>query len=156
MKQKYLIQKSDDDKKLIIKELAEIDKDIFSILCTETYDLKNMTSAAQKGKDALLSEIRTRNFFPAIQTATQIMEAVVNIIDAEVNETLEIFINDADTLANKEEDLEVIDDLEDDEDQLDDLLEDAVDVYDEKIAIKQINSSINVDDDDVIDDNGDI
>lgn len=156
MKQKYLIQKSDDDKKLVIKELAEIDKDIFSVLCTETYDLKNIATAVKKGKDALLSEIRTRNFFPAIQTASQIMEAVVNIIDSEASETIEIFINDADNLASKVDELDVIDDIENDEDQLDDLLEDAVDVYDEKIAIKQINSSINVDDDDVIDDNGDI
>ena len=156
MKQKYLIQISDNDKDLTIKELAEIDKDIFSILCTETYNIKNIKSAAKEGKDALLSEIRTRNFFPTISTATQIIEAVVGMIQSKTNDTVEVFINDVDTLASKEDEVDVIDDLDDDEDQLDGLLEDTVDVYDEKIGIKKINSSIKVDDDDVIDDNGDI
>ena len=156
MKQKYLILKSDDEKELTIQEFAEIDKDIYSILCEEKYDYKKIKSAAKKSKEELLSTIRTRNFFPTIISAAQIIEAVADLVRSNSNETIELFINDTDALIKKQEELDVIDDLDDDEEQLDGLLEDTVDAYDENISIKKINSSIKVDDDDVIDDNGDI
>ena len=48
MKQKYLISKEDDQKKLIIKEFAELDKEMLSLLCQEEYDYKMIKSAISK------------------------------------------------------------------------------------------------------------
>jgi hypothetical protein len=37
MKQKYEILKDEDNKRLIIREYAELDKDVMSLLCEESY-----------------------------------------------------------------------------------------------------------------------
>ena len=49
MKQKYTIHKDTDNKRLIIKEYAELDKEILSLLCEESYDDAWVTSAIQNG-----------------------------------------------------------------------------------------------------------
>ncbi|MCK7503842.1 MAG: hypothetical protein MZV70_06840 [Desulfobacterales bacterium] len=40
MKQKYEILRDEDSKRLIIREYAELDKDVMSLLCEESYDRK--------------------------------------------------------------------------------------------------------------------
>ena len=64
MKQKYLIMKNDEKDKLIIRELGELDKDMYSLLCEEIYDSENIKSAVAKGKTTLISALRTENLFP--------------------------------------------------------------------------------------------
>jgi hypothetical protein len=59
MKQKYLILKNDEKTKLIIREFAELDKEIFTFLCEETFDDESVTSAIAIGKDALIATLRT-------------------------------------------------------------------------------------------------
>ncbi len=158
MKQKYMISKSDAGNTLNIKELAEIDKDVFSILCEETYDMKTVIEALDAGMNQTASAIRNRNFFPPFSTLEKIAEGIKSLINTDSDETIEVFIDDATILSKKEEEYAVIDDLESDSEQLDDLLEDeAVDVYDdENLSIKKINASIKVDEDELIDENGDI
>ena len=53
MRQKYEIVRDDDNKRLIIREFAELDKDVMSLLCEETYDKKSIKSAMTLGRDAL-------------------------------------------------------------------------------------------------------
>lgn len=162
MKQKYLISKSDAGKTLVIKEFAEIDKEVFSILCERTYDLKTVCEALDSGINQFSEVIRNRNFFPVFSTLEKISEGITSLITSNSDETVEIFIDDASILLKKDEAYAVIDDLESDSEQIDDLLEDeveddTVDVYDdENLSIKKINASIKVDEDELIDDNGDI
>ncbi|MCK7511232.1 MAG: hypothetical protein MZV70_49000 [Desulfobacterales bacterium] len=49
MKQKYEILRDDDNKRLIIREFAELDKDTMSLLCEESYDKKAIKSAIGHG-----------------------------------------------------------------------------------------------------------
>ena len=51
MKQKYTIMISDDNSKLVIHEFAELDKDVMSLLCEESYDFKTIKSAIKNGKE---------------------------------------------------------------------------------------------------------
>ena len=155
MKQKIMISKSEDGKKITITEHGEIDKEMFSVLSEETYDVEVFEAAKKEGVNSLINAFRTRNFFPPISTAAKIAEGIENCFQSEQNETIEVFIDDNEILTPGEENLEIIDDLDEDHDQLDDLLDDTVDVYDENISVRKINSSIKVDDDDMIDDNGD-
>ena len=55
MRQKYEIVRDDDNKRLIIREFAELDKDVMSPLCEETYDRKSIKSAITLGRDALIA-----------------------------------------------------------------------------------------------------
>ena len=141
---------------MTITENGEIDKEMFSTLSQETYEVKDIEAAREEGINSLITSFRTRNFYPPISTAAKIAEGVESCLKSENNETIEVFIDDTEILTTGEENLEIIDDLDSDHDQLDDLLDDTVDVYDENIAIKKINSSIKVDDDEMIDDSGDV
>lgn len=154
MKQKYMISKSDDGKKLVIKEHAEIDKDIYSILSEESYDIKKIRKAIKDGMNALISVVRTQNLYPPKPTILKISEGVINFLNAKDLETVEIFVDDAESIGQESEDFEILDDIEDDENQLDELLDETVNNFDESISIKKIGTSIKVDDNDVIDDNG--
>ncbi|MFO7964977.1 MAG: hypothetical protein R6U50_13725 [Desulfobacterales bacterium] len=156
MKQKYIVSKSESGKQLIIREFAEIDKDIFSQMCEVSYDFEAVRSAILSGSDHFASVIRNRNFFPPITTVQQIFAEMDGISGLNQNESIEIFTDDTDILAEQGEAYDLLDDLEEDTDKLDELLEDEVDVYDENISVKKINSSLKVDDDEIADDNGEM
>ena len=156
MKQKFIISGKDDGKRLVITEYAEIDKDVFSVLCEETYDVETLQAAAKEGIHELAGAFRTRHFFPPVSAAMKIAEGLQDFMASEEKSPAEILIDETESLEHYEEPLDIIDDLETEEDQLDDLLDDTVDVYDEEIGIKKINSSIQMDEDELLDDNGDV
>ena len=128
MKHKYLILKDNEKNKLIIKEFAETDKDISSLLCIEKYNDETVKSAIEKGKDALVSTLRTVNIYPPGVLADKLAETVINLY-AEENwdETLEVFFDDSSLLETKAEELSPPEDqeVENDSDiKLDDILDD--------------------------------
>ena len=64
MKQKYPIIKDKKNKQLIIREFAELDKEILSLLCEETYEQKMIVAAIKSGQENLISALRTNNLYP--------------------------------------------------------------------------------------------
>lgn len=143
MKQKYLISKEDDQNKLIIKEFAELDKEILSLLCEEEYDNKIIESAISKGKEALISELRTNNMYPPGVYAEKIAQAVIDIFGSKDSQSIELSFNDVDLLIKGQAPSEDIDKTEsvvdDDVDELigDDLEENIGD----KNVVEKIKSS---------------
>jgi len=132
MKQKYLISKEDDQKKLIIKEFAELDKEMLSLLCEEEYDNKIIKSAISEGKEALISELRTNNMYPPGIYAEKIAQAVIDIFDSKDSQSIELSFNDVDLLIKEQapsEDTDAIESIADDIDELigDDLEEKTID-----------------------------
>lgn len=146
MKQKYLISKEDDQNKLIIKEFAELDKEILSLLCEEEYDNKIIKSAILKGKEALISELRTNNMYPPGVYAEKIAQAVIDIFGSKDSQSIELSFNDVDLLIKEQAPSEDIDETEsvvdDDVDELigDDLEENIGD----KNAIEKIKPSTKI------------
>ena len=112
MKQKYLISKEDDQNKLIIKEFAELDKEILSLLCEEEYDNKIIKSAILKGKEALISELRTNNMYPPGVYAEKIAQAVIDIFGSKDSQSIELSFNDVDLLIKEQAPSEDIDETE--------------------------------------------
>ena len=156
MKQKYLILKGEDNKSIIIKEFAELDKEMLSLLCEETYDIKGIKSAVSGGKDAVVSAIRTSNMYPAGVYAEKIADSVITLCKSKDQDSVEVYFDDFDLISTKqkkaekpkaEEEAEAaeesaeIDDLIKDDDKYDE------DFDDKSIPIKKIDSSIKVDDD---------
>lgn len=90
MKQKFMISKKEDGKKIGITEYAEIDKDIFSILSDETYDIEELDAARKESLNDLITAFRTNNFFPPVTSAQKVAEGVVQCLDATDNEPVEI------------------------------------------------------------------
>ncbi len=154
MKQKYFILKDDEQKKLIIKEFAELNKEIFSLLCEEKYDDKAIESAIKKGEEALISKLRTKNMYPPGIYAEKIAEAVIDMYGSREKQSVELHFNDVDLLVKDEEEKiqEVIDEVGGTSDEINEEIgDDFEEDFDDKTPIIKNNSSIKIADDEDID-----
>ena len=110
MKHKFLIRKDKEKNQLTIQEYAYldrelktrefmiIDKESFSLLCKETYDDKKMRSAIKKGKDTLVSELRTEKMFPIGLYVDKIAESVMELYQSKNMDSLELLFDDKEFL----------------------------------------------------------
>jgi hypothetical protein len=124
MKQKYTILKDKATGNLMIQEYAELDKDLFSLVCEETYDNKEVASAAAAGKLKLIAKLRTPNLYPIAEYADKIADAVLGVFQSKVSDApVELVFDDIKTI-RKDEGISpenakpataIIDDLLDDE-----------------------------------------
>ena len=145
MKQKYTMMRSDDKSKLIIQEFAELDKDVMSLLCEESYDFKSIKSAIKDGKEALIDALRTPNMYPAKAYAAQIADSVIALQASSDQNSTELFFDDFDYIAPK-----LAKASQEEAAEIDELLEDGFDEdYDEKPSINTKNPSLKVEEDDV-------
>jgi hypothetical protein len=146
MKQKYLILKNDEKTKLIIKEFAELDKEMFSFLCEETFDDESVKSAIAKGENALIKTFRTKNLFPIGIYAKEIAAAVTNMYEYGNDQSVELIFDDHDLMKKEQEEPAAENDIEDEVVEIDDLLEDDSPVpdYDSKNEIKNITHSLKI------------
>ncbi len=150
MKQKYSILKDDEKNKLIIREYAELDKEIFSLLCEEIYDNESIESAMAKGKETLISTLRTKALFPINIYAEKIAEAVINMYEHDNDQSVELFFNDLDILT-KDRGAPVVEvEVESDPPEIDELLEGDISDsdLDDDSEIKNITRPIKVIDED--------
>ena len=108
MKQKYLILKSNENNELIIREFAEQSKEMFLLICNETYDSKIIELSMAIDKQHLISALRTRNFYPPEIYTDKIAESVMAVYGAENNQPVELLIDDAALLAKTREGLKAV------------------------------------------------
>ena len=150
MKQKYMVLKNDEKTGLIVREYAELDKEIFSLLCEETFQDETVKSAIKKGKDALVKTLRTQNLFPLGIYAEAIAEAVIKIYESDDDQPVELFFDDLDLLSKDREQPLPLDEIEEDTVEIDDLLDEDIpeEDFDEKSDIKNLPYSLKISDDD--------
>ena len=157
MKQKYTIIKDDKNKQLIIREFAELDKEILSLLCEETYDQKMILAAIKKGKEGLIAALRTNNLYPPGIYANKIADAVKDVYATKGKESEELFFDDLELLAreNEPEPEENEEPVEEQGEEMDDLLEDDFESdYENEDPPKKLNSSLKIADDEYGDTDG--
>ncbi len=147
MKQKYLILKNDEKTKLIIREFAELDKEMFAFLCEETFDDESVTSAISIGQDALIATLRTKNLFPIGIYAKEIAAAVTKMYESGNDQSVELVFDDHDLIKKEQEEPAVEDDIEDEVVEIDELLEQDPPIpdYDDKKEIENITYSLKID-----------
>jgi len=130
MKQKYLILKNDNTNKLTIREFAELDeRNIYSLACEETYDGDVIKSAITRGKEVLISTLRTTNLFPPGSYAEKIAESVINLYSSESDQSQELFFDDKDYISKEWKKPKKLDDVEDEPGEFDELLGKEPDIY---------------------------
>jgi hypothetical protein len=153
MKQKYTISKNDEKTGIIIKEFAELDKEIFSLLCEEAYEDEIIKAAVANSKEALIQTLRTQNLFPIGIYSEAIAEAVIKMYEAGDDQPVELIFDDLDLMAKEHEVPLVIDDIDEEEVEIDDLLDEDLpeEDYDEKSDIKNLPYSLKISDDDPAD-----
>ncbi|MDY0164521.1 hypothetical protein [Desulfobotulus sp.] len=131
MKQKYLLSR-DAENALIIKEYAELEVGIFSLLCEEKFTAETLEVAMAAGKEALISALRTHNMYPPVGFAEPLADAV-RALFKEGEERKELFFDDMDFISREQDVVASFDGEEEASDLIDDLLEDDIeeDVYNE-------------------------
>ena len=140
MKQKYSILKDNKSGIVTIKEFAELDKGMFSLIFEETYENKAIEAAIKEGKEALVAAIRTPNLYPIAEYAEKIADTVIDYFkNAPEEEPVELVFNDIKLMQKvkketpetetEEKSVEIDDLLDDDDDN------DADDDDDEKKGI---------------------
>jgi len=149
MKQKYAILRDDDQKTLVIREYAELDKEMMSLLCEESYSQDKINAALKEGHQAVINTIRTNNMYPPIMFAQAIADAIGALLAEGGNPSAELFFDDKDLFNQEiilphEETEEELDEDVDVDTLLDDSLED--DFEDDKV-LTDLKSSIQVADD---------
>ncbi len=152
MKHKYLILKNDEKNELTIQEFAELEKQgEYTLLCEETYNGGVITSAISKGKQALISTLRTISLYPPGLYAAKIAESVMNLYNSHSDQSIELSFNDRDFLlknrkkSKDEDEPDEFDETPEQEPQeLDGLLED-------NNAIKNITDPVKVEKDESLD-----
>ena len=149
MKQKYLILKNDEKTKLIIREFAELDKEIFSFLCEETFDDESVKSAIAIGQEALIATLRNNNLFPIGLYAKEIAAAVTKMYESGNDQSVELLFDDHDLLKKEQEEPAVEDNIESEDEtvEIDELLEEDTPEpdYDDKNEIENITKSLKID-----------
>ena len=145
MKHKYIISKDNATKSLIIKEYAELDKDTLTFVCEESYADKKIKSAIPKGREALISILRTANFYPSGFYASKLAESVIEYYLKKHSEPVEIFFDDVETIPkDKVKDI-FPENIEAESADVDELIEDDFEEeYNDRPNIKKINSSLTV------------
>jgi hypothetical protein len=126
MKQKYLIFKNKTSDSLTIQEFAELDKDMFSLICEESYEWQDIQSAMADGKARLIAKLRTPNLYPIAEYADKIADSVMTIRQQKgaAEEPVELLFDDVIQMRKAEPATrEII--AEDAADNIDDLLDDV-------------------------------
>lgn len=124
MKQKYLILKNNKKNELIIREFTELNKNTFTLMCEETFDDKLVKSAINKGSQALIATLRTKNMYPNAICAAKIAEEVVNLYKSKDADSVELYFDDKEILTKGRDDPEPLDDSASESVEIDELLED--------------------------------
>lgn len=154
MKQKYAIIRDDEKHMLIIREYAELDKEMMSLLCEETYPQDRISQAVREGNQAVIDAIRTNNMYPPTIFAQPIAEAIEGLMGEDGNQSAELFFDDKDLFLKDvvAEEGESEEEGVDEDVEVDDLLDENVDDdYDDENVITDLKSSIQVADDDITD-----
>ena len=152
MKHKYLIQRETEQNLLIIKEYAELDKDILSLVCEESYEELKLKDAVSESKEAILRIIRTEKLYPPILFAESIAKAIVDLFASETEETAELLFDDIDFIVKDVEKPKPVESDDDEAGEIDDLLEEDFDeAYEDKNEIENINSPLKVAEDEIPD-----
>jgi hypothetical protein len=157
MKQKYTIIKDSKNKQLIIREFAELDKEILSLLCEETYEQKDILAAIKKGQESLISTLRTNNLYPPGIYAKKIADAIKDLYATRGKESEELFFDDLELLAvaSKPAAKKVEEPVEEQGEEMDELLEDDLESdYEDEDHPKKLDSSLKIADDDYGDTDG--
>ncbi len=147
MKQKYSILKDNKSGIVTIKEFAELDKGMFSLIFEETYETAMIETAIKEGKEALVAAIRTPNLYPIAEYAGKIADTVIEYFEnTPAEEPVEIVFNDI-KLMQKEKKETPEPETKDKSVEIDDLLDDNEDDDDDEKKGNSAPSKKDKDDD---------
>ena len=145
MKQKYVVLLDNETGKLSIQEYAELDKEMLSLLCEETYDADTIKIAMNKDRISLLQALRTHNMYPPGMYTERIADAIFAMFQPGANPSAELFFEEREMFDPLDE--EVMNESDEDDEttgmDVNELLDDDIG---EKKIIKDLKKTIRTSD----------
>lgn len=155
MRQKYLILKDPDNDRLILREFAEVDKEMFSLLCEEAYAGDALQAALAEGPEALARMIRTHNMYPPGYYTQQICEAIIALFESDEQQSAELQFDDKALIRKEAEEEALLEEEGEEGVEIDDLLDededDSSDEFEGEDNLNNLSTSIKVAEDDSLD-----
>lgn len=148
MRQKYTIVRDDKNKQLIIREFAELDKEVLSLLCEETYEQKAIRTAIKSGKEDLIAALRTNNLYPPGIYAEKIADTVKELFATKGKESEDLFFDDLELLTKESAAEAVKEQKEKESEEIEEVLEEDFGApYEDKEGLDKLDSSLKIADD---------
>ncbi len=124
MKQKCILSKKKNT--IVIKEVAQTEPGIFSLLYETEVNNEIVEEAVVKGNDAVIDMFRTHHFYPTRFFAGKIADGLIGMFGSDPTDSLHIEFNDIEGLQSKEPEEVEPDKIENGKElaEIDNLLED--------------------------------
>ncbi len=142
MKVKYILEKNEDDQ-LTIGEYSVLDKKdlmMFTLLSEQSYEGAAIQEAIAKGKDDLITALRTIDLYPQGGYRDTLVDLVKDLYGPDGQALMEVVIDDADQLSEQAKERELLEDLEeiieDDTEEFDELLKGDEEIPNIKASIR--------------------
>lgn len=104
MEQKYILAKKKHT--LVIKEVAQTEPGIFSLLYETELENTAVEEAIEKGNPALTDLFRSRHFYPVSFFANKLAEGIKTLFADDSQDSLKIEFNDNECLESKAQSIE--------------------------------------------------
>jgi len=116
MIQKYQISLDPEIEEMTIEEYAVVDKDAnrkensqltdkdYVLLFEQTYDMASIKEAIAKGREKIITELRTDQFFPAHLCSEKIADTVMALFAGKKGQSASLIYDDMETMAAEFED----------------------------------------------------
>ena len=101
MKQKFSISRNTGGDKIVIKEYAELDKGVYSLLCEESYAEKSLSATLAKGAEHVITLLRTESFFPTRFFAEKLIAVLDNYLQQGSTEAVHIDADDTECIKTR-------------------------------------------------------
>ena len=98
MKQRFSISRDTGGEKIVIREYAELDKGVYSLLCEESYAVATLQAALAKGTDRVVAMLRTESFFPTSYVVKKLVTTLEDYFQQGNGETVKIEADDAECI----------------------------------------------------------
>lgn len=156
MKHKYVFGKDNDTGQLIIREYAELSKEIFTTVCESRCEVKQIEEAVAGGHEAVMAKMRNMNFFPPSSFLDRIAHGVTELITSGEQNAVEVYCDDSEFLTKSLNGQESFEKIEEDADESsDDFIDDDLpDDFGDKVKPRVPGVSIDIEDD-AMEDEGD-
>ena len=148
MRHKYELRLSENQ--LTLSEYGELDKEMFTLLCEEKFDLDVIRDSLDAGLDAVIAALRSPNFYPTRYSAEKLAVAVAEICRAKDADRLEIVLDDVQIFSDEQDPADVLEEFEEANDGPGDDLEELLaddDKLDSSKGSFRIADSEDLDDD---------
>jgi hypothetical protein len=134
MRQKFSIQKNDEQLDWHIKEYGEVEKGSFFLLSEVTYPHSDIETAVAAGIDRLIDILRSKHLFPPHPYAEQLAQGVESLFHSDQPEIKEIIVDDMLLIAAAQ--------LEEEEEPVEDHPEAIAEILDEEDVAEPLENKI--------------